>query len=299
MTPLEQAPEQLIEVHAGSRREARELALVLHALGIPHHLLRARGMTHILVPSARATEARRELEQYASEGPLRAGSPAPANRSAGFFAAGLWCLVLSLVHTLMTRVPAVAAWRDEGVSAAAAVRSGEWWRVITALTLHADIVHLLSNLVFGALLVGLLASEASVGTALLLTVVGGALGNGANALLAEATHASIGASTAVFASLGVLVGGRFRSDRAGPARARAWVPLVAGLALLGWLGGPSDRIGANGPVRTDVAAHVLGLGMGLLLGIAFLAPGRRLRHERLQLACAGALLSAAWALAIL
>ena len=295
---MEQSPTQLVEVYAGSRGDARELALVLHALEIPHHLLRAHGQTHILVQANRAERARSELEQYAAEGSLRGPRPKPANSSAGFLAAGLWCFTLSLAHILMTRFASVQIWRDDGVSVAREVRSGEWWRTITALTLHADLVHLLSNLVFGALLLGILAAEIGVGTALLLTVLGGTIGNWTNAFLAGDGHASVGASTAVFASLGILVGGRFKSDRAGPARSRAWVPLVAGLALLGWLGGPSERMGENGLIRTDVSAHVLGLTFGLLLGLALLRPGQNRSHQTIQLAVCGLLLCAAWAMVV-
>jgi len=296
---LEQSPTQLVEVYAGSRRDAHEHALVLHALRIPHNLLRAHGQTHILVQANDAPKARTELEQYAAEGALRSPRPAPANSSAGFLAAGLWCFGLSFAHILMTRFASVQIWRDDAVSVASEVRSGEWWRTITALTLHADLVHLLSNLVFGALLLGILAAEIGVGTALLLTILGGALGNWTNALLAGTGHASVGASTAVFASLGILVGGRFRSDRAGPARSRAWVPLVAGLALLGWLGGPSERMGESGLIRTDVSAHVLGLTFGLLLGLMLLRPGQTRSHQHIQLAACGALVCAAWALVVL
>ena len=53
-------------------------------------------------------------------------------------------------------------WRPDtfmlGSLNAAAVQSGQWWRAITALTLHLDIVHLLMNLGAGAA-IGFLASR--------------------------------------------------------------------------------------------------------------------------------------------
>jgi len=293
MASTEHSPQQLVEVYVAPPREAERLALVLHALNIPHHLLRAGQRTHILTPPSHADRARRELAQYLVEAPLQAARPTSADRRAGLIAACAWTASLAAAHF---RMP--SGWREEGSSLASKVCAGEWWRTITALTLHADIVHLLSNLVFGALFIGLLAAETSVGTALFLTLLGGALGNGANALITDMTHNSIGASTAVFASLGVLVGGRFRVDRASVARGRAWVPLVAGLALLGWLGGPSERVGPHGPIQTDVTAHLLGLLCGLILGVALLTPKRELRHERWMLAGTSALLISAWALAI-
>ena len=43
-----------------------------------------------------------------------------------------------------------------GMVDGAAIRAGEVWRPFTALTLHSDLLHLVSNLFFGALFVSLL-----------------------------------------------------------------------------------------------------------------------------------------------
>ncbi|MBJ21092.1 MAG: hypothetical protein CL933_16925 [Deltaproteobacteria bacterium] len=294
LEPLNSTHQQLIEVRACDKRRARELSLVLFALRIPHKLHSEEGQVHILVPEEHVVRAQDELQQYTAEGPLRAERPPPPDVRAGRSAAAIWTLTLILTHSLSIYGPYLLRSRT-AISVASLIREGEWWRTITSLTLHADHLHLLSNLIFGSLLVGILAAEAGLGTALLLTLLGGALGNTANALFGSELHRSLGASTAVFASLGVLVGARFRADRAGPARARAWIPLLAGLVLLGWLGGPSERMGVNGIIRTDVPAHVFGLLAGLSLGLAFLRPGSRFRRQGLQLAGAALLLVAAWA----
>lgn len=292
--PLNETPQQLIEVSACPRRQARELSLVLHALRVPHRLQAGNELVHILVPAEHAARAAKELKQYTAEGPLRAERPPPPDKRAGFRAAWTWSLTLISVHFLSIYGHDLLRSRT-AIAVASLIREGELWRTITSLTLHADHLHLLSNLIFGSLLVGILAAETGLGTALLLTLLGGALGNTANAFIGSEAHRSLGASTAVFASLGVLVGARFRADFSGPARARAWVPLLAGLVLLGWLGGPSERMGVNGIIRTDVPAHVFGLLAGLSLGLAFLRPGSRFRHQGLQLTGAALLLVAAWA----
>jgi membrane associated rhomboid family serine protease len=298
MQSTDQSPERLIEICSAPPKEAQRLALVLHALSIPHHLLRAGQRVHILAPESHAELARRELEQYQEEAPLQDHTRHIADKSAGTLAACLWIGSLSLSHFVMTRTVA-SKWASAGVSKASEVRDGEWWRTLTALFLHADIVHLLGNLALGALLIGLLAAETGLGTAILMTLVGGALGNATNALIGASTHASIGASTAVFATLGALVGGRFRIDREGLQRGRAWIPLIAGLALLGWMGGPSERMGSNGAaVRTDVPAHVLGLLWGLALGFLYLRPGAQRKHEAWALAGAVSLIAISWYLAI-
>lgn len=297
MNASNQSPERLVEICSADPKEAQRLALVLHALAIQHHLLRAGSKVHILTPESQADAARIQLKQYSEEAPLRARTSHNADKRAGAMAASIWIATLSISHFAMTRT-LVAKWASAGVSDASEVREGEWWRTVTALVLHADIVHLLGNLALGALLVGVLAAETGAGTALLLTLLGGALGNATNALIGATTHSSIGASTAVFAALGVLVGGRFRIDRASLQRGRAWIPLVAGLAILGWMGGPSERIGSDGAaVRTDVPAHVLGLIWGLVLGLCYLTPGRARRNEAWALAGAAGLIIASWYLA--
>jgi membrane associated rhomboid family serine protease len=46
--------------------------------------------------------------------------------------------------------------------------SGQWWRAITALTLHADVAHLAGNVVVGGLFMAFLCREAGVGAGFFL-----------------------------------------------------------------------------------------------------------------------------------
>ena len=80
------------------------------------------------------------------------------------------------------------------------------------------------------------------------------------------SYRSLGASTAVFAGLGLLTGRAVRvAARAGPRRRvrPMLVPLGAGLAVLGLFGA--------GDVHIDVLAHATGFGAGL--GAGFVADG--------------------------
>src|SRR5262249_21470503 len=95
-------------------------------------------------------------------------------------------------------------WEPAGESVAGLVRGGEWWRAVTALTLHADATHLAANMLFGALFTWFTAQLAGTGVASLAVLLSGALGNAANAALEPPEHTSIGASTAVFGALGIL-----------------------------------------------------------------------------------------------
>jgi rhomboid protease GluP len=139
------------------------------------------------------------------------------------------------------------------------ILSGEPWRAVTALTLHADPAHLVANVTAGALLATAVCRTVGGGLGAVLIVASGVGGNALNALLQGPQHVSIGASTAVLGAVGLLSGLAFvRTRRAvRRRRGRAWLPLAAGLALLGMLG--SDP-------RTDLGAHLCGFLVGVVLG---------------------------------
>jgi membrane associated rhomboid family serine protease len=96
----------------------------------------------------------------------------------------------------------------------------------------------------------------------LLLALAAAAGNLAVAALNyPGPYRSIGASTAVFAGLGLLTGRAVRvlCGENGQLRWRALlVPLAAGVTLLGLFGA--------GGLRTDVVAHATGFAAGLVLG---------------------------------
>jgi membrane associated rhomboid family serine protease len=74
-------------------------------------------------------------------------------------------------------------------------------------------------------------------------------------------YRSLGASTAVFGALGLLTGGAIRLVYRGnhPFRWRSlFVPVAAGLTVLGLYGAGDQRV--------DVVAHVTGFAAGLILG---------------------------------
>jgi membrane associated rhomboid family serine protease len=181
-------------------------------------------------------------------------------------------------------------WFRLGSADADAILAGEYWRVVTALTLHADAGHVFANAASCALFVGLLCRTVGPGIAVWLVLVAGALGNGATALAYGTHHSAVGASTGIFGAIGALAGLQFASRQRG-ARPRPWLPLAAGLALLAMLGSSPDA---------DVAAHFFGFaagaGAGLALGVRPVAlpgtPGQSL----LSLAAAVAIV-ACWGLA--
>lgn len=280
---------------ARDRARCNEAWAVLDAVRIPAEVVHEDGIYHLMVHESDAARALRELEDYVREAVRPAPEPDWTPLSDGRIAAFVYAAVLVLVTAATGRHVFGADWFDAGRAQSGSIVSGQWWRAVTALTLHIDARHLLGNLLFGSVL-GLLAAQGlGAGVAWLAIVVGGTLGNLANAFLRDPSHAAVGASTAVFAALGLLVGFALRRNRGRPGGAvRRWSPLVAGVLLLAWTGTSGER--------TDVLAHVSGLAAGVALGaVSGFVPTALLKKRSLQALAsltALALLGLAWGLAL-
>ena len=90
-------------------------------------------------------------------------------------------------------------------------------------------------------------------------------------------HSSIGASTAVFAALGIMVAHALRPRASMPqSKMKRWSPLIAGVLMLAFIG--------VGGEHTDVVAHVTGFLAGLMIGwIGCRLPDRWLAKGAVQL----------------
>jgi len=161
----------------------------------------------------------------------------------------LFGLFLVVVFTAQGRFPFL---REIGMNSSIGVmENGEFWRIITAITLHADLGHLAGNLMGIGLFTYLCARYLGNGFAWLLIIVVSAASNLTNAVVQSGLpYFSLGASTAVFAALGLLTGfpvGIYLKSRE-PLQTRDWlVPFSGGCLLFAWMGG--------GDFPTDVAAH--------------------------------------------
>lgn len=289
--------ENLVIVFDGtSARRCSERALVLQSLEIPHRILRDGERAALAVPAAYAERAKYELWQYDKENvpsPAAAG-PRPLSEHDGSPGVIAYLLVVCLVGWLAGESAGGFDWLAAGRVDGELIREGEWWRLVTALTLHAGIRHLLGNIGFG-LLFGFLAGRlAGSGVAWLAIAVSSAAANAINTLLLDSTHRSIGASTAVFAALGIVSGfvwrGRYMAQDRWPYRLG---PVIGGIALLAYTG--------TGDENTDIGAHLMGFCCGFGAGMLLVALAPRLGGRHLQVAAgvaAIALVVFAWVAAL-
>ena len=208
-----------------SYSQRQEMILVLSACGLPHQLWRFRQKEYIYVPALLEGLARQELQG------LRCG----------------W-------WPLPDGLPLPVSWEQAGALDNVRLRIyGEWHRLFTALTLHADAAHLTGNVLLGGIMLPLLARLTGPGRALLLTVLGGGLGNLLTVALRREFVLSLGFSTAVFAAIGALAGYMVLHHES-----KRYLPLAAGVGILAMWG--------MGEGNVDYLAHICGLVAGMALG---------------------------------
>ncbi len=245
---------------APARRPCEEQALVLKAMDIAHYVTEQPDGCHLMVPAGLAIRAGRELGHYQRENPVRTVVHAAAIPPArGVPLAVAWTVVLSLLYAVQVGGLFGVDWLSAGELVAGRVRDGEWWRTLTALTLHGDIAHITGNIVFGAFFTYLAGQYLGSGVAALGIVALAGLGNAGNAWVQLAQHRSIGASTAVFAALGLVAAVVWSHSRRQPLGwARRWSPVVGAVALLAFIG--------TGDEQTDIFAHLAGFAAGMAGG---------------------------------
>ncbi len=245
------------------RGRADEWAVVLAAAGIAHRLRHRPDGWALIVAPLDARAALDALDGYDRETQGESADTVAEVVTPVGGAAALGAVVaLLLIGFFAVTGPRTehSAWFARGSAATERIVAGEWWRTVTALTLHADAPHLFGNAVASVVLVGAVSRELGPGLGLWLLLLAGAGGNALTAVAHSADHASVGASTAIFGAIGILATTRVvaRGRRRRAAR-KPWVVLAACLALLALLGTSPDA---------DILAHLFGLLVGGVLGLA-------------------------------
>ena len=251
---------------------AREYALVVLAMNLDC-LITVQDSWYLIHGEDAFQEAiREEFRLYTEE-----QANVPADSAIPVFGSGvnlalIWICTVLLCFGYQMENPEVA---DRFLSSSIAIwGDGEFYRAFTSLFLHADLNHAMGNVFMGTLFGVFVANSYGPVRGWALLLASGFLGNlAATAIRFPDASLALGASTAVFGALGLLVGAgiqevwRTRSLRWG---LRTLAPLLAGLMIF-------SLTGIGGP-GTDTLAHLTGMACGIAIGLltaVFL--GRRLQ----------------------
>jgi membrane associated rhomboid family serine protease len=285
----------LASIRARSQRRAMDWSLVLASQGIEAVIqyLPEGGGWVLLVEPHELERALAAIRQYRLENRGWAWRQPLAWSGLTFhWGALLWCWVMALFYWLSEAIgPSIDA---AAAMDSVAVRQGEWWRLFTAVCLHADVGHLAANVCTGFLVLGLAMARCGAGRALLGALLAGAGGNLAGLLLHLKPYHGLGASGMVMGGLGLLAA---QSVPLLPQRPHAFRQ-----ALIGLLGGLLLFILMGFNPASDVVAHLGGFVSGILLGtgLAWLpAPLRQnAKVDRVAGALAAGLTVVTWTLAL-
>ena len=278
ITP-DNVPTEVVEVFRSLRMpDCDQQTLILSAVGIHSWTVVRGGVFVVVVPEESAALARHHLYEVAQEAAVPRPTPEPLPEHPHAWTGSIvFALVMMGVAYSAGRNLLGVDWLERGSLNGAITSTQEWWRLATALTLHADVGHLLSNLLFGTVF-GFLASRSlGSGIAWAGILVAALSGNALDSFWMPEEQQSIGASTAVFAALGMLSGYAWTQASATSLRwAKRLGPLIAGVILLGFLGAGGER--------TDVVAHITGFLSGCAVGTIFAKiPTQRFESRAVQL----------------
>lgn len=297
LAEMSDVAEQWVTVAIGlTEGRLNELALVLIARDVPFQRRVGPSGFELWVPLVHAPAAAAELTLYRHENTRAVGTRPLEEVGAGWPLVAGYCFATIAVFVAFYVDPFDHDWLGGGRVDAAAMLAGEWWRAVTALTLHVELAHLGGNLAFGSFFGYFLARYVGSGVGALAVLVAAGGANLVNAWIQGSPHRSIGASTAVFAALGLLAVYTWRRGflRDTPWRSRL-APIVAALGLLAFTGTAGEN--------TDLGAHLFGFIGGCMSGalIARFVPVAWMRRPRVQRIAGGATVLAvlvAWVAAL-
>ena len=246
-------------IPARSRRQAMDWSLVLVSQGIESIIeLPDESGWGLTVPSSDYERALQILRQYRAENrhwPWRSR----ISRQGALFDWGslAWVALVGFFFWIQTH--ASEGFRTAGLMDATAVSHGQWWRLFTAIFLHADLGHFSMNASLGLLLLGLTMGNFGTGLGLLAAYLAGVGGNITTWLVFSEGHRSLGASGMVMGCVGLLAALSLPIRGGNRNRLKyALAGLIGGVMLFALLGlSPGS----------DVLAHLGGFATGLLLGI--------------------------------
>jgi len=270
--PASEAGSRKVLARSPRKSEIMEYSLMLASQGIRHWIEFDGDEYSVSLEEKDAAVAADLIELYRSENRgFQDQDPVPVDLDLNLSPLA-FLAVPTVCYFLVGFDPAANWMHSRGNADAGLILSGEWWRCLTAATLHADDLHFMSNLVSGYFILNLLTHRLGMGTIMILATLGAGFTNYLVALASGGNHLSIGFSTVVFCALGMLAAVEtFFNPRRGDRSLRRLTPLISAFFVAVMVG-----LGE----RADVKAHFYGFGigaaLGMLLGFASKAAGRPL-----------------------
>ena len=292
--PGAEAPGRKVIARSSRKEEILEHSLVLASQGI-RHWMEFDGEQFILtLEEASVPLALEILDLYRDENQnFREGEELPPGQIELYLAPLLHLAIPVFLYFWVGMQPWGNWLTSQGLSDSRAIlEEGQWWRCLTATTLHADHEHFLGNILSGFFILNLLNHRLGMGLIMILATVGAGLTNFLVAAVSAGDHRSLGFSSVVFCVLGMLgaVETAFLRKRK-EWNLRRMAPLIAAFFIAVMVG-----LGEN----ADVKAHFYGFGIGAALGFLARFLPRGLARPPWQVAFAAATYGAyalAWWLA--
>lgn len=183
-------------------------------------------------------------------------------------------LAANLILYVLTLLPGIGTLiQNYGIQVNFFVQIGEWWRIFTAMFLHAGFMHVLFNM-FSLYLFGpeleRIAGKARFATIYLLS---GIVGNVATYLLNDGGYASLGASGAIFGIFGAFGALVYYTRHTMPMLRKLILPIIIISVIMTFL-----------QSNVNVYAHLGGLVTGFLLGLIYLHPKKILSWRKQKMA---------------
>jgi len=184
-------------------------------------------------------------------------------------------IAINLIFYVLTILPGVGVLvLNYGIQINFLIQNGEWWRIFSAMFLHAGFLHVLFNMfslyIFGPEL------EKIAGKARFITIylLSGIVGNMATYLLNnDSGYGSLGASGAIFGIFGAFGALVYYTRRTMPMLRKLILPIIVISVIMTFI-----------QPNVNVYAHLGGLVTGFILGLIYLHPKRILSWRKQKMA---------------
>jgi len=183
-------------------------------------------------------------------------------------------IAINLIFYVLTILPGVGVLvLNYGIQVNLLIQNGEWWRIFSAMFLHAGFLHVLFNMfslyIFGPEL------EKIAGKARFITIylLSGIVGNVATYLLNDSGYGSLGASGAIFGIFGAFGALVYYTRRTMPMLRKLILPIIVISVIMTFI-----------QPNVNVYAHLGGLVTGFILGLIYLHPKRILSWRKQKMA---------------